>query len=71
MCIVLGVARSTYYESFDKTKSARKIENEELKSTIKILKRDFTTTFINKKMGRRHYIYSYYQRWLVLFSFSS
>ncbi|WP_353505396.1 IS3 family transposase [Clostridium sp. Marseille-Q2269] len=35
MCTVLGVARSTYYKSFDKTKSARKIENEELKSAIK------------------------------------
>ena len=35
MCIVLGVARSTYYKSFDKTKSARELENEELKSAIK------------------------------------
>ncbi len=34
MCTVLGVARSTYYKSFDKTKSIRKIENEELKSAI-------------------------------------
>ena len=32
MCTVLGVARSTYYKSFDKTKSARELENEELKS---------------------------------------
>ena len=34
MCTVLGVARSTYYKSFDKTKSARIIENEELKLAI-------------------------------------
>ena len=34
MCTVLGVARSTYYKSFDKTKSTREIENEELKSAI-------------------------------------
>ena len=35
MCTILGVARSTYYKSFDKTKSARELENEELKSAIK------------------------------------
>ena len=35
ICTVLGVARSTYYKSFDKTKSARELENEELKSAIK------------------------------------
>ena len=35
MCPVLGVARSTYYKSFDKTKSTRELENEELKSAIK------------------------------------
>ena len=35
MCTVLGVARSTYYKSFDKTKSARELENEELKGYIK------------------------------------
>ena len=35
MCTVLGVARSTYYKSFDKTKSTRELENEELKSVIK------------------------------------
>ena len=35
MCTVLGVARSTYYKSFDKTKSVRELENEELKSAIK------------------------------------
>ena len=34
MCTVLGVARSTYYKSFDKTKSARELENEELKSAV-------------------------------------
>ena len=34
MCTVLGVARSTYYKSFNKTKSAREIENEELKAAI-------------------------------------
>ena len=34
MCTVLGVARSTYYKSFDKTKSAREVENEELKTAI-------------------------------------
>ena len=35
MCTVLGVARNTYYKSFDKTKSTRELENEELKSAIK------------------------------------
>ena len=35
MCTVLGVARRTYYKSFDKTKSTRELENEELKSAIK------------------------------------
>ena len=35
MCTVLGVVRSTYYKYFDKTKSARDVENEELKSAIK------------------------------------
>ena len=35
MCTVLGIARSTYYKSFNKTKSARELENEELKSAIK------------------------------------
>ena len=35
MCTVLGVARRTYYKSFDKTKSAIELENEELKSAIK------------------------------------
>ena len=35
MCTVLGVARSTYYKYFDKTKSVRELENEELKSAIK------------------------------------
>ena len=34
MCTVLSVARSTYYKSFDKTKSAKEIENEELKVAI-------------------------------------
>lgn len=34
MCIVLGVARSTYYKSFDKIKSAREIKNDELKAAI-------------------------------------
>ncbi|SFB44305.1 HTH-like domain-containing protein [Clostridium frigidicarnis] len=35
MCTVLGVARSTYYKSSDKTKSIREKENEELKIAIK------------------------------------
>ena len=35
MCTVLGVAISTYYKSFNKTKSAREIKNEELKVAIK------------------------------------
>ena len=36
LCVhVLDVARSTYYKSFDKTKSARELENEKLKSAIK------------------------------------
>ena len=34
MCTVLGVARSTYYKYFCKTKSAIEIENEELKKDI-------------------------------------
>ena len=34
MCTVLGVARSTYYKSLDRSKSLRQIENEELKSAI-------------------------------------
>ncbi|CAI3652695.1 hypothetical protein [Clostridium neonatale] len=34
MCSVLGVARSTYYKSLDKTKSIRKLENEALKAAI-------------------------------------
>ena len=34
MCTVLGIARSTYYKSFNKTKSAREQENEELKTAI-------------------------------------
>ena len=34
MCTVLGVARSTYYKSFNKTKSVREVENEELKAAI-------------------------------------
>ena len=34
MCTVLGVARSIYYKYFDKTKSAREIENEEPKAAI-------------------------------------
>ena len=38
MCTVLGVARSTYYKSFDKTKSTRELENEELKGYIKRIK---------------------------------
>lgn len=40
MCTVLGVARSTYYKSFDKTKSARELENEELKSAIERIYKD-------------------------------
>ena len=35
MCTVLGVARSTYYKSFDKTKSRREIENDKLRIAIK------------------------------------
>lgn len=34
MCTVLDVARSTYYKSFDKIKSVREVENEELKAAI-------------------------------------
>ena len=34
MCNVLGLARSTYYKSFDKNKSSRSVENEDLKSAI-------------------------------------
>lgn len=103
MCTVLGIARSTYYKSFDKTKSAREVENEELKSAIKRIykgnngiqgaprihhilgtegfnvsvkkvQRQMTELSLcaitvkkykphsSKKVGRRYYIYSYYQR---------
>lgn len=34
MCSVLGVARSAYYKSFNKIKSAREVENEDLKAAI-------------------------------------
>lgn len=40
MCTVLGVARSTYYKSFDKSKSSREIENEELNTAIKRIYKD-------------------------------
>lgn len=40
MCTVLGVARSTYYKSFDKTKSVREVANEELKLAIKRIYKD-------------------------------
>jgi len=40
MCTALGVARITYYKSFDKTKSAREIENEELNVAIKRIYKD-------------------------------
>ena len=40
MCTVLGVARSTYYKSLNKTKSEREIENEKLKITIKSIFKD-------------------------------
>ena len=38
MCSVLGVARSTYYKSFNKIKSAREVENDDLKVDIKYTK---------------------------------
>jgi putative transposase len=40
MCTVLSVARSTYYKSFDKTKSARELDNEELNAAIKRIYKD-------------------------------
>lgn len=40
MYTVLGVARSTYYKSFDKSKSSREIENEELNTAIKRIYKD-------------------------------
>ena len=40
MCTVLGIARNTYYKAFDKTKSARELENEELKSAINRIYKD-------------------------------
>lgn len=40
MYTVLGVARIRYYKYFDKTKSARKVENDELKSVIKRICKD-------------------------------
>ena len=52
MCTVLGVARSAYYKSFDKTKFAREIENEELKAaTIRIYKANYRKNIV----GRRRY----------------
>ena len=79
MCTVLGVARSTYYKSFDKTKSAREVENEELKAAIinkkvaegleNVLKRDFTTTSINEKwVGDITYIHTIKDGWCYLAS---
>ena len=46
MCTVLGVARSTYYKSFDKTKSVRELENEELKLAIKRIYRIIKTYMV-------------------------
>ena len=51
------------YKPHSSKKVAEGLEN--------VLKRDFTTTSINEKWVRGYYIYSYYKRWLVLFSFSS
>lgn len=34
MCDILGVARSTYYKSLTKTKSAREQENKKLKRLL-------------------------------------
>jgi len=79
MCTVLGVARSTYYKSFDKTKSAREVENEELKAAIinkkvaegleNVLKKDFTTTSINEKwVGDITYIHTIKDGWCYLAS---
>ncbi len=40
MCTVLGVARSTYYNSFDKGESVREKENEDLRIAIKRIYND-------------------------------
>ncbi|WP_308779525.1 IS3 family transposase [uncultured Clostridium sp.] len=78
MCNVLGVARSTYYKSQAKTKSLREIENEELKLDIKRIYKEHKGLYVAprihhilKKEGFNVSLYSYYQRWLVLFGFSS
>ena len=55
MYTVLGVARSTYYKSFDKTKTSRQIESEEFKIAIKRIYID------NKSIhgaSRIHHIFS-------------
>ena len=53
MCTVLGVARSTYYKSFDKTKSARELENEKLKSAIKRIYKETKSVYGTPRI---HYI---------------
>ena len=51
MCNVLGVARSTYYKSFDKTKSARELENEELKLVIKRIYKEHKGLYIAPRIN--------------------
>ena len=52
MCTILGVARSTYYKSFDKTKSAIELENEELKSAIKKNSRGIRNDDVSNNSGQ-------------------
>ena len=67
MCTVLGVARSTYYKSFDKTKSARELENEELKSAIKRIYKENKVIY---GAPRIHYI-TWYRRLQCIIEASS
>ncbi len=53
MCSVLGVARSTYYKSLEKTESTREKENEELKLAIQRIYDDNKGRYSSPKI---HYI---------------
>lgn len=53
MCSVLGVARSTYYKSLEKTESKRTKENEELKLAIQRIYDDNKGRYVSPKI---HYI---------------
>ena len=54
MCTVLGVARSTYYKSFDKTKSSREIQNKELKAAIIRIYRKMTELGVSRITAKKY-----------------